>query len=193
MQNGLVFLRAGYRSVGVLRLMLAQDCTECIRVWFIGCPAGGKADDRAGIIQTFPEAELRFLLQFIHPVIADDDENLVRERIEIERVSAFAERLSDLVSCLDCGLSDGLVEVIGEQRIELDAEQPAFGQQGAMLLDDGEKMGNAAFFRQDDGLAQQRAAFGSADIEDITEPGQIRQGQFIGRAGQRISSRAPSR
>ena len=55
-----------------------------------------------------------------------------------------------------------------------------------MLLDDGEEMGNAALFRQDDGLAQQCAAFGSADIENITEPGQIRQGQFIGRTGQRI-------
>ena len=54
--------------------------------------------------------------------------------------------------------------MVGKQGFKLQSEEPSFGQQGAMLFYDGEKMGNGVFSWKDDSFAQQGSAFGTTDI-----------------------------
>lgn len=55
-----------------------------------------------------------------------------------------------------------------------------------VLLDGGKEMRDQAGLGDYNGLAQQSAALGAADIKGVTEPGQRRQGHVIFRAGKAI-------
>ena len=55
-----------------------------------------------------------------------------------------------------------------------------------MLFDQGEKMRKGFAVRNDDGFAEQRAAFGSADIEGVAEPAEIRQRDVVFGAGEGV-------
>lgn len=84
----------------------------------------------------------------------------------------------------DSILPDVQVEVVGEQRVKLQAEQAAFGQQGAVLLDNGEEMRHATTLREDDGLAEQGTAFRAADVECIGQCREVGEHGVVGRAGE---------
>ena len=68
-----------------------------------------------------------------------------------------------------------LVQMIREQGVKLESGDPPFGQQGAVLLDDGKKMGNGIVLREHNRFAEQGAALGAADIKHVAQTGQIRQ------------------
>ena len=71
--------------------------------------------------------------------------------------------------------ADLRVQIIGEQNVELDAQQTALCQQSALLLDHGHEVGRCAV-GEHHGLAAQRAHLGAADVEHIGEPGDVGQG-----------------
>ena len=92
--------------------------------------------------------------------------------------------MADGIGCFDGRLSNRFIEMIGKQGFKLQSEEPSFGQQGAMLFYDGEKMGNGVFSWKDDSFAQQGSAFGTTDIERIAAFRNQGQGQFIFRSGE---------
>ena len=83
--------------------------------------------------------------------------------------------------------ADSSVQIIGEEGIELNPEKPTFRQEGAVLLDGGEEVRRCISAGEDDGFAAEGPDLGSADVENIAEAGDIRQGHICRRAGQAIS------
>ena len=75
---------------------------------------------------------------------------------------------------------------VREEGVELDAEEAALRQEGAVLLDGGEEV-LRGLFREDDGLAAEGTDLGSADVEDIAQTGQIRQGEVAGGTGEGVA------
>ena len=71
--------------------------------------------------------------------------------------------------------ADAEVEIVGEERVELQAEQTSFGHQGTMLLDDGKEMTGSIATGKDHGFTTQRTHLGAADVEDVAELSQRRQ------------------
>ena len=113
-------------------------------------------------------------------------ENLVGRGVKGQRIAVFSEGFPQFVSCPDGGISDVEVEIIREEGIELEPGYKALGQEGTVLFDDGEEMGNQARIRKDDHLAEQGSAFRPADVEGTTETCQIGQGDVVCRAGEGI-------
>ena len=137
-------------------------------------------------VGVFPESHLHFFGQCRCLGLFQQDEDLIRRGMEGETVSLFLQCLADLHRGFDRVLSDLKVQVIGKQRLELDRGDPAFCQQGAVLLDNSEEMRNIPLLRDDDRLPEQRPALGASDIESVAENRDIRKCDVILRAGQGI-------
>ena len=118
-----------------------------------------------GEVHAFGE---RPTLGFIH-----NAEALIRRGEEAGQIAVFRHRAPDGVGVADGIRADALVELVGEQRVELDAEQPPLGEQRAVLLDDGKKVRDEPQLRNDDRLAEQRTAFCAANVEDIAQRGKV--------------------
>ena len=66
------------------------------------------------------------------------------------------------------GAGDFYIEIVGKQGIELQAKQPALGEEAPaclMMVKNGDEL----WVGNDHGFAKQGADFGAADVEDITE------------------------
>ena len=165
---------------------LAQNAAERVYVLFFCCPACGKANDAVRLVVLLPDGEVHVLGERPTLGLFDDAEALVRRGGEAGQVAVFRHRAPDGVGVADGIRADALVEPIGKQRVELEAEQPPLGEQRAVLLDDGEKVRNESRLRNDDRLAEQRAAFRAADVEDIAQRGKVAQRYVVLRTGERI-------
>ena len=119
------------------------------------------------IIIRFPEAEFHLLCQPRHCGIFNDTEDLVRRGIKAERIAILREYLPDAVCGLNGGQTNFFIQMIRKQHVELEPEQPPFGEQRAVLLDDREKVRDRFGVRNDHGFAKQGAAFCSADLKYI--------------------------
>ena len=88
------------------------------------------------------------------------------------QTSYCAEDLLQLHCHVDGMAADLEIEVIREERVELDAQQAAFREERAVQFDVGEEMGRRAF-REDHRFAAEGAHFCAADIEDVGQGGDI--------------------
>ena len=81
------------------------------------------------------------------------------------------------------------VEIVLHQRVELDAQKATLGQQGAVLLDDGEEMGRCGSVGvgENDRLATQGATLGAADVEHVAQVGQLLQGHIAALGHQAVA------
>ena len=165
---------------------LAQDAAERIHILFLCRPARGKADDAVRLVVLLPDGEVHAFGERPALLLADDAEALVRRRVEAGLIAVFRHRAPDGAGVADGVRADALIEPVGEQRVELKAEQPPLGEQRAVLLDDGEKVRNEPRLRKDDRLAEQRAAFRAADVEDVAQRGKVAQRHVVFRTGKRI-------
>ena len=93
---------------------------------------------------------------------------------------------TQFVSGGDGILANVQIEVIREQGTKLDTEQTALGQQSPVLLDDGKEMRDQRSIGNDDGLAKQGAAFRAANIENVGQARQVRQGDIVSGAGEGV-------
>ena len=59
------------------------------------------------------------------------------------------------------------IEIVGEQGIELESDECALGNDGTVLLLDGEEMLVGLSVGEDDGLATEGANLGSTDVENV--------------------------
>lgn len=85
--------------------------------------------------------------------------------------------------------ADIQVKSVLQQRLELDAQQPAFGQQPAVPLDEVAEVLFQGILGDDHRLTKERARLSAPQIEYVTQPGQIGQG-YIG-SGQAIDQPGP--
>ena len=114
------------------------------------------------------------------------EKDLVRRRKGGEGVAVLGERRTDAVCHADGVRAAALVESVREEGIELDAEHASLRQKCAALLHDGEEMRHGALLREDDRLAEECAAFRSADVERIAEPRDGGEGQLVCTAAERV-------
>ena len=149
-------------------------------------PGGGEADDGVGGVVGFPDVEADLGGEGFHVVILQDHKLLVGRGFEEEGDAFFLEDGDHVLGAVDGVRGDAAVEVVCEEGVELDAEEAALREEGAMLLDGGEEM-LRGLFRDDDGFAAEGADLGSADVEDVAQAGEVRQGKVAGGAGQGVA------
>ena len=61
------------------------------------------------------------------------------------------------------------IEPVGEQCVKLQPQQPSLGQQGAVLLNLREEVGDEVGLGEHHRLPEQGAYFGAADVKDIAQ------------------------
>ena len=71
--------------------------------------------------------------------------------------------------------ADALVKAVGKERAKLDAQQTPLGQQCAVLLDEGEEMGQSLRAGSHHRLTKEGADLGTTDVEDIAQAGYVLQ------------------
>ena len=87
-----------------------------------------------------PRLEGRMAVQFLLLPVVENHELLVGRRIHEETVVPVSKSLLELL-CHVVGVSgDAEIQPVGEQRVELDAQQTSLCQEGTVLLDDGEEV-----------------------------------------------------
>ena len=78
------------------------------------------------------------------------------------------------------------IEIVREERVELDAEQASLREKRAALFHNGEEMRHRSRLREDDRLADERAALRPADVEHIRQPRDIRERHIVRAAAERV-------
>src|SRR5699024_6815412 len=77
-------------------------------------------------------------------------------------------------------VGQGHIAALLEQLLKLDAQQPALGQHAAPLLDVVAEIGLEGRVQDHQGLAEQGAVLGAADVEGVAQPAQVGQGGTAG-------------
>ncbi len=134
----------------------------------------------------FPDVEADLGGEGFHVGVFQDYKLLIGRGFEEEGDAFFLEDGDHFLCAVDGVRGDAAVEVVREEGVELDAEEAALREEGAVLLDGGEEV-LRRFLREDDGLAAEGADLGPADVEDVAEAGQVRQGEVAGGAGEGVA------
>ena len=127
---------------------------------------------------------IRALLEFqLEPLgdlrvlsVGEVDEDLVGRRLREQGNARLRASVLHARGVLVRAACDLEVEVVGEERLELRAEQPPLREHGPVLLHARAEMGLELVVHDDDGLAEQRAAFRAAAVEHVGEPGDVLEG-----------------
>ena len=125
------------------------------------------------------KAESNGLFELFHPAVFYGEEDLVRGGVEVEGDPYGGECFIDLFGIEVGGAPHLNIEAILEKIVKLDAEEPAFGEECAMLFDHGEEVQDEVRVRDHDGFAEECAAFRAADIEDVCEASKVFEGDVI--------------
>ena len=116
------------------------------------CPAGDKTAIHH-ITDREPLFKDKVFLQARYRLAVKQDKLLVCRGIAIHLITLADEGVTQSHRLID-GMKGNLeVQVVGHQRVKLDAQQTALGHQGTMLLDDGKEMGRCIVVREDNRLA----------------------------------------
>ena len=138
------------------------------------------------VVDLLPEAVVEDGPESVEVVIGHDGEDLVGGGVDEQGHATSAQRVPDAVGAMDGRLAEVQVEIIGEERVKLEAGDASLGEKCAMLLDDGEEVGDGARSRYHDGLAEEGAALGAADVEDVAEACDVGEGDVVGGAGEGV-------
>ena len=122
---------------------IANDVLERSQVFICSRPACSETDHRVRIVRLLPEAIFDLIFEHLKHTVFQYDEFLVGRRIKIELESIILKNLLQLFSHFYSVLSDFHIQSVCltllirchlEQSLELYAEQPALGEQRAMLF-----------------------------------------------------------
>ena len=133
-----------------------------------------------------PDVEADFARKVFHLLVLQDDELLVGRRFEEEGDSFFLEHGDHVLCTLDGVRGDAAVEVVREEGVELDAQEAALREKGAVLLDGGKEVFRSLLC-EDDGLSAEGADLGPADVKDVAQAGEVRQCKVAGGAGEGVA------
>ena len=124
-----------------------DDTDELLDILFLARPAGAEADDAVAVVGFAAKAESNGLFELFHPAVFYGEGDLVRGGVEAEGDPFARERFFDLFGIAVSGAPHLHIEAIFEELIKLDAEEPAFGEECAMLFDHGEEVTDEARVR----------------------------------------------
>lgn len=135
----------------------------------------------------FGEREDIFVGKAANHAVGENGELLVCRRWKFQGNAFRFERVADAH-----GLRDGMprqlhVQVVFEKHFELYADQPAFCQQSAVLLDHVTESGIKARRRENDGFAEECAYFRSADVEHVAKAGNVGKRQVVVAGSQSVA------
>lgn len=122
----------------------SEEFEQGVDVGFARGPAGGEAHDVGVVVVGEPGVEGGASVELRAPGAGEEEQLLVGRRVGEEAVALPEESVAELHGHVDGVARDAQVESVGEEGVELDAEQAAFGEEGAVLLDDGEEVGQQA-------------------------------------------------
>ena len=151
-----------------------------------GGPGRGEADDGVGGVVGFPDIEADFRGEGFHVVVFQDYKLLIGRCFKEEGNPFFLQHGNHFLRPVDGVRSDAAVEVVRKEGVELDAQQAALRQEGAMLFDGGEEV-LRGFLRENDSFTAQGTDLGAADVEDVAEVFHVRQGEVAGGTGEGIA------
>ena len=124
--------------------------------------------------------ELHLTAQALYQFVVDDDELLVGGRVDEELVTFLREDLLHPHGHLDGVFGETEIQDLsrpprrgGEERIELQADKGTLGDDGSVLLLDGEEVLVGFSIGEDNGLATEGSDLRATNIEDIAMAGQI--------------------
>ena len=117
--------------------------------------------------------ELYQMTQAFYLFVVYDDELLVGRRVDIELETLTLENLLHLHCHTDGMFGEFEVKVVAKQCIELKTDQCAFGNDGTMLLLDGEKMLVSLSVGENHSLTAKGTNLRAADIEHVAVTGEI--------------------
>ena len=127
------------------------------------------------VVGLLGKAELDLALQTVDGRLIHRHENLVGGRFESERVALGAQGLANTIGRLIGVAGDLEIQVVGEQSVKLRAQHKALGQQGTVLLDEGQEVLRRVVLGKHHGLAEQGTHLGTADVEHVGDGRQIRE------------------
>ena len=134
-----------------------------------------------------PHLEGCILAQPVDFLVRKYEELLVGRRIDPEAVAPGPERLFQFPGRRDGLARDPQVEVVRKEGFELNAQQPSLGQQGSVLLDEGEEVRHEFRTGDDHRLAEERADLRASDVEDVAQAGDVAERDRIAVGGQPVS------
>lgn len=146
---------------------VSQTFFQKLEVGFGGGPAGNKAAHGAMGIEWSPSREGDVLKECLHHVVGKDEELLIGGRVDEGLETLVCEYLLELHSQLVSMAGYVQIEVVGEERVELDANESSLGEECAVLLDDTEEMGICIAMCEYDRLTTKCADLGATDVEHI--------------------------
>ena len=125
---------------------------------------------------------------FLH--IGENHKLLIRKALR-RMESLFCKHLAEFHGKRIGAASCSEVEIMFQQAVELQSEQPAFGEDSAVLLHVGFETLFQCIRRDHNSLAKQRPAFRSAEIENICESGEILKRNIILFRSQTVAKPCP--
>ena len=138
-------------------------------------------------VQLLPVGKAEFAHEIVRLLALKNGKLLVRVRFAVKGHALGLECLADAPRVRQSAVANARVKAAGEQRVELKAQQPPFGEQGAALLHQGAKVRLEGVVANHHGFAKQRPAFGAANVEHVAQPGQVRQRDVADLRVQRVA------
>ena len=164
-----------------------QQCDQLLNLLVGGGPAGADAHHRVRVVGLFHEAEAHAALQTFGRLVIKRDEDLVGRRVESERITAFHEHFANAVGRIVGAAGDSAVQVVGEQRVELHAQQPSLGEQSSMLLDERHEVLRHVAVREHHRFAEHGTHLGTADVEHVRDARDVFKRHVVAGCGQRVA------
>ena len=153
-----------------------QGSNESVDIAGACCPTG----DEAAIHQVshgIPLLKDKIFLQSCNGLLVQQDKLLIGWGITVHLIPFGNECFTQAHGLLNGMACDFEEKVILHQRVKLDTQQASLGQQGPMLLDDGEKMFWCRSVRigKYHSLATQGPTLGAASVKHVAQVGQLAQ------------------
>ncbi len=79
------------------------------------------------------------------------------------------------------------VQIVGEQRVELHAQQPSLGEQSSMLLDERHKVLRHVAVREHHRFTEHGTHLGAADVEHVRDTRDVFKRHVVAGCGQRVA------
>lgn len=113
------------------------------------------------------------LLKTLHLLIGQNEEQLVGRAWHSLLEALVQESFTQADGHLICMSGQAEVEIVGHQRLELNAQETSFGQHTATLLDEIAEVFLQAGRLNDYSLAKERSLLRTAYVEDICKACQL--------------------
>ena len=144
-----------------------------------------------GFVHPAPTFEGVPVRELLHHRVGQDGKLLIGGGLVEEGHALISQGVSDHHGQVHRVLGDAGVKIVGEQRLELDAQQPSLRQHPALTLDHVAEILLQVRMEQHRRLPEQGPHLGAADVEGIDEPGDVPDGHVRSGGHQAVAQPRP--